>query len=89
MARAIQKKGRRHSVENAITDVTEEAVAIWLKQYQSTILIHGHTHRPAKHVYKDYTRWVLPDWSERHNGYLYIDQTGITMRTLQHRLIAE
>ena len=49
-----------------IMDVTPEAVAAAMRQAGVPQLIHGHTHRPARH---DFTldgapawRWVLPDW---------------------------
>jgi UDP-2,3-diacylglucosamine hydrolase len=87
IARHIQKKGRQQAgYKMAYTlDVTEEAVQHWLQRYQSTVLIHGHTHRPAKHLYPNgATRWVLPDWSKGKGGYLHIDAHGINLMTLQH-----
>jgi UDP-2,3-diacylglucosamine hydrolase len=44
-----------------------------------TRLIHGHTHRPARHALevdgRACERWVLPDWYER-GGYLALDDAG-------------
>jgi UDP-2,3-diacylglucosamine hydrolase len=44
-------------------------------------MIHGHTHRPARHREPGGIRWVLPDWDldhgERRGGYLRIDAEGI------------
>ena len=44
------------------------------------LLIHGHTHRPARHVVRvagrELVRWVLPDWYER-GGYLEASPEGI------------
>ena len=48
---------------------------------KTTTMIHGHTHRPARHREPGGTRWVLPDWDldhgERRGGYLRIDAEGI------------
>ncbi|CAN5166818.1 UDP-2,3-diacylglucosamine diphosphatase [soil metagenome] len=47
----------------AIMDVNETAVDEAFARHAVDTLIHGHTHRPARHVL-DLTRerWVLPDW---------------------------
>ena len=52
-----------------IMDVTPEEVIACLEQYQSQLLIHGHTHRPAIHNLiannKKAQRIVLGDWYEQ------------------------
>ncbi|WP_259365353.1 UDP-2,3-diacylglucosamine diphosphatase [Colwellia sp. BRX10-3] len=52
-----------------IMDVTPIEVVRCLEQYQSQILIHGHTHRPAVHDVKannqQAQRIVLGDWYEQ------------------------
>ncbi len=62
-----------------IMDVNEAAVREVLREHRLTRLVHGHTHRPARHVLevdgRPCERWVLPDWYER-GGYLAIDDTG-------------
>jgi UDP-2,3-diacylglucosamine hydrolase len=62
-------------------DVTRKAVGALLKVSKTATMIHGHTHRPARHREPDGTRWVLPDWDldhgERRGGYLRIDAEGI------------
>jgi UDP-2,3-diacylglucosamine hydrolase len=62
-------------------DVTSESVAALFKSSKSTTMIHGHTHRPARHDERGGTRWVLPDWDldhgTRRGGYLRIDAEGI------------
>ena len=49
-----------------IMDVNGEAVAHTLRAYGRPRLIHGHTHRPARHQLTvdghSCERWVLPDW---------------------------
>ena len=50
-----------------------------LRTHGLTRLVHGHTHRPARHALevdgRRCERWVLPDWYER-GGYLAIDDAG-------------
>ena len=62
-----------------IMDVSDGAVREALRQHQLTRLVHGHTHRAARHALevdgRDCERWVLPDWYER-GGYLSIDDAG-------------
>jgi len=62
-----------------IMDVNDGAVREALRQHQLTRLVHGHTHRAARHVLevdgRACERWVLPDWYER-GGYLSIDDAG-------------
>jgi len=52
-----------------IMDVTPEEVVNCLENYQCQLLIHGHTHRPAKHELiansKKAQRIVLGDWYEQ------------------------
>ena len=48
-------------------------------------LIHGHTHRPARHEHlvdgRHCERWVLADWYER-GSYLRVDAGGCTVASL-------
>lgn len=50
----------------AIMDVNADTVAALLRTYGCSTLIHGHTHRPARHVLdldgEPGTRHVLADW---------------------------
>ncbi|MBI5330707.1 MAG: UDP-2,3-diacylglucosamine diphosphatase [Betaproteobacteria bacterium] len=66
-----------------IMDVNPAAVAQWLARYGVARIIHGHTHRPARHVHpageRECERWVLPDWYEG-GGHLCCDQTGCRLR---------
>jgi UDP-2,3-diacylglucosamine hydrolase len=59
-----------------IMDVNQTAVDALLREYNYPRLIHGHTHRPAKHLHqvdgKTCERWVLSDWCG-HGQYLYCD----------------
>jgi UDP-2,3-diacylglucosamine hydrolase len=62
-------------------DVTREAVAQLFASSGTHTMIHGHTHRPARHREADGTRWVIPDWELDHGeprgGYLRLDAAGI------------
>jgi UDP-2,3-diacylglucosamine hydrolase len=52
-----------------IMDVNPDAVAATLRQYGVRHLIHGHTHRPAQHVFaldgQNVRRTVLGDWYDQ------------------------
>ena len=68
-----------------IMDVNPEAVAQALRTAGVDLLIHGHTHRPARHVVevdgRRRERWVLPDWDCDHapaprGGWVVVDRDG-------------
>lgn len=69
----------------AIMDVNPEAVENVLRSHDYPRLIHGHTHRPAKHVHRVDTqpceRWVLADWYLS-GSYLRCDAAGCEAHTL-------
>lgn len=62
-----------------IMDVNEGAVRKVFRAHGVTRMIHGHTHRPARHEHevdgRRCERWVLPDWYGR-GGYLVLDAVG-------------
>ncbi|MDQ1924766.1 UDP-2,3-diacylglucosamine diphosphatase [Massilia pseudoviolaceinigra] len=45
-----------------IMDVTPQAIDALFAATGTTVLIHGHTHRPALHEKDGKRRYVLPDW---------------------------
>lgn len=63
----------------AIMDVNRQAVTEAFRSHDCLRLIHGHTHRPARHSHlvdgRERERWVLPDWYET-SGYLRCDRAG-------------
>ncbi|HEY1608189.1 MAG TPA: UDP-2,3-diacylglucosamine diphosphatase [Paraburkholderia sp.] len=67
-------------------DVTPKGVAALFKRSRAKTIIHGHTHRPARHQEPGGTRWVLPDWDLDHGqprgGYLRVDAEGFRMLPL-------
>lgn len=76
----IQSEQSKRSKEVAIMDVTDDTVLELLRQYDFPRLIHGHTHRPAKHIHHvgghTCERWVLGDWDTQANA-LQVDDAGI------------
>lgn len=70
IARNYREESRRSTAQKApeIMDVTQAAVVATLRQHGVRHLIHGHTHRPAEHVFDldgaTAHRIVLGDWYE-------------------------
>ncbi len=64
----------------AIMDVASAAVEGAFRASGCALMIHGHTHRPARHEHRvdgrACVRWVLPDWYER-GGYLEATASGL------------
>lgn len=78
MARAIraQSSAAKAQKSDEIMDVTQATVDETFRRFAFPIMIHGHTHRPARHVRAidghETIRWVLPDWREQ-GFYLRVD----------------
>jgi UDP-2,3-diacylglucosamine hydrolase len=64
-----------------IMDVSQSAVEAVLREHGYPRLIHGHTHRPARHEHHLDAhlceRWVLSDWDTGPEA-LRVDETGCT-----------
>jgi UDP-2,3-diacylglucosamine hydrolase len=71
--------GEKRIKAPAIMDVNVGTVETTLRAHGYPRLIHGHTHRPARHVHvvdgHACERWVLADWYER-ASYLRCDAQG-------------
>lgn len=81
--RSEQEKSHK---SESIMDVNAEAVHAWLRQYDyPEMLIHGHTHRPARHDIEvdghRCERWVLGDWYEQ-GSCLRCDESGCSNQPL-------
>jgi UDP-2,3-diacylglucosamine hydrolase len=67
-----------------IMDVNPDAVDALFAQSGVALLIHGHTHRPGKHLHGTNVRLVLPDWDgdcqPARGGWLGIDADGALYR---------
>lgn len=58
-----QSEDRKARMAQYIMDVNATAVAQVLARHHVQCLVHGHTHRPARHALPSGAyRWVLPDW---------------------------
>lgn len=72
--------GAKGGKGEAIMDVAPEAVEKAFASAGCRLLIHGHTHRPARHEHaaggRVCVRWVLPDWYEA-GGFLEATPAGI------------
>ncbi|MBD3812320.1 UDP-2,3-diacylglucosamine diphosphatase [Thiobacillus sp.] len=81
-ARAGSEAAKAHKAAE-IMDVNAGEVVRVLREYQACRLIHGHTHRPARHALTvdghACERWVVPDWYTRW-GYVTCDAAGCTLQ---------
>lgn len=82
--RATSKRATAAKPES-IMDVSAGAVADALRAYKVGRLIHGHTHRPARHALtvdgRACERYVLADWYKT-ASYLRVEETAVTACTL-------
>ncbi len=74
-----QSEASKQTKAEEIMDVTPAAVETALRAHGYPRLIHGHTHRPARHEHvvdgRRCERWVLADWYQR-GSYLRCDAAG-------------
>jgi UDP-2,3-diacylglucosamine hydrolase len=65
-ARAMRQASEAHQSgmsPDLSTDVDEAAALAWLQAADATVMVHGHTHRPAVHALPDgAVRHVMGDW---------------------------
>lgn len=69
-----------------IMDVSDKAVSAMFTKQGATLMIHGHTHRPARHQHSkgegegegERERIVLGDWSDK-GWYVVADDNAITL----------
>ena len=61
-------ESEKQQKSGALMDVTDAAVTELLRNHGYPHLVHGHTHRPMRHLHKvdnhECERWVLGDWHE-------------------------
>ncbi|HSN21483.1 MAG TPA: UDP-2,3-diacylglucosamine diphosphatase [Usitatibacter sp.] len=76
----MESEGTKQATSLEIMDVAPEAVERAFADSACDLMIHGHTHRPARHALRvggrERVRWVLPDWYER-GGYLEATPEGL------------
>jgi len=79
----VKSEGAKHGKPLAIMDVSDAAVEAVFRATGATLMIHGHTHRPARHettvdgIARE--RWVLGDWYE---GGSYLEVTDKAIRSV-------
>lgn len=74
-----QSEQEKRSKPAEIMDVAPDEVEAALRRHGYPLLIHGHTHRPARHAHTvdghRCERWVLADWYQA-GSYLACDESG-------------
>ena len=72
-----------------IMDVAADEVEAVLRRYDYPRLIHGHTHRPARHMHvvdgHGCERWVLADWYQD-GSYLALRRCGLPRGAARQQL---
>ncbi|HEY2682359.1 MAG TPA: UDP-2,3-diacylglucosamine diphosphatase [Steroidobacteraceae bacterium] len=87
LADAARGGSKAHTarLEYSIADVNPDSVAKAMRGARTTMLLHGHTHRPAIHALevdgRPCTRIVLGDWYEQ-GSLLAWDESGPELRSL-------
>lgn len=82
----LRDNSRKDQAEKSyeIMDVTPQAIAAVFEETGSTVMIHGHTHRPALHAVDGKLRYVLPDWEPERTpsrgGWIAIGDDGAIAR---------
>ena len=88
MAREVRGKSEqaKQIKDMTIMDVTPATVTAAFRTHKYARLIHGHTHRPARHEHMvdghGCERWVLADWYD-HGSYLQCDAGGCRPEPLE------
>lgn len=80
LARELRNRSREATSNKAedIMDVTTEEVERAFLDHEVQHMIHGHTHRPARHEHAAGTRWVLGDWDQK-GWYLEVTPDNFTL----------
>ncbi len=87
IAEALRQESRQAQAHKsaALLDVNAAAINHALRRSGCQRLIHGHTHRPARHIHRvegcRQERWVLADWYGD-GGYLACGASGCRLRRL-------
>ena len=80
-----QSKEATAKKSNDICDVNQQAVEQTLASAGVGRLLHGHTHRPARHDFQNkqdkvLERWVLGDWQTDGAIYAMLEDGDLTLR---------
>ncbi len=61
-----QQQAERHAQGLGYADVDDAEALAWLQGHHASLMVHGHTHRPARHALASgRAREVLSDWDLR------------------------
>jgi UDP-2,3-diacylglucosamine hydrolase len=64
-----------------IMDANPDTAADYMRRHGTRRLIHGHTHRPARHAFeldgRPAVRWVLGDWQGQRGQVLCVSEAGV------------
>jgi len=75
----LRSEGAKDGKPLALMDVSPATVERVFRETRADVMIHGHTHRPAKHESmvdgRKRPRWVLADWYDR-GSYLEVSAEG-------------
>lgn len=77
IARKLRNQSMRQKKAEDILDVNPNTAVTLCEKYQTKLMIHGHTHRPAIHRYASITRIVLSDWEHRGQALILNDSLNI------------
>ncbi len=80
-----KSRGEKALKPESIMDVTPVAVETAFRAHGARRMIHGHTHRPARHEHSvdgvPSERFVMADWQDR-GHYLAVDAGGVHVREI-------
>lgn len=80
----LKSEGAKQGKAMEIMDVAPETVEQAFRDSGCAVMIHGHTHRPARHVHRvdgtERVRWVLADWYDRGS---YLEATADGIRSVE------
>ncbi|MDP3560415.1 MAG: UDP-2,3-diacylglucosamine diphosphatase [Legionellaceae bacterium] len=82
MVQRVRRYSEQHTGQKSAVqmDVSESAVLADMDRHGLKTLIHGHTHKPARHVYDapggQYLRYVLSDWDANPRFLWYTQKSG-------------
>lgn len=76
----VRSEAEKQVKSAVIMDVNEVSICNFFRRENALRMIHGHTHRPARHIHDvdgiPRERWVLSDWYDN-GSYLLADGNGI------------
>ena len=82
----LRNQPKRSSYKIDKTIVNASNALPYLRKHEASILIHGHVHYPATHLYSDnhhsYQHWIMPDWRDHEGHYLVLNHNHLSLNYL-------